>query len=64
MAWSESRLIESEQRLTPEMVTNKLAWMHQKRDFLISIDTDEHVSYEKPTTIKVTFTFLKKKEEA
>jgi len=56
-------MIEPEQRLTPEMVTNKLAWMHQKRDFLISIDTNEHTSYESPTTIKVTFTFLKKKEE-
>ncbi len=56
-------MIEAEQRLTSEMVTNKLAWMHHKRDLLISIDTDEHASFDGPTEIKVTFTFLKKKEE-
>lgn len=63
MAWSESRLIEPEQRLTSDMVTSKLAWMHHKRDLLVSIDTDEHSSYDGPTRIKVTFTFLKELEK-
>jgi hypothetical protein len=49
------------QVLNDEEVSDHIAFLHQNRDYLISIDKLEHSDYEDVTTIKVTFKFLKKR---
>jgi len=56
-------IVEAENSLTDELVAEKLAWVHRRRPYLISIDTEIHQDYEKPSTVKITFTFLKKAQE-
>lgn len=55
--------VEAEDHLTPELVAERLAWIHNKRDYLISIETVIQQEYEHPSTVVVKFKFLKKAQE-
>ena len=55
--------VEAEDHLTDELIAERLAWIHNKRDYLISIKTVIEQDYEHPSTVVVSFKFLKKAQE-
>ena len=55
--------VEAEHELTDELIAEKLAWIHNKRDYLMSIETVIRQGYDTPSTVTVSFKFLKKAQE-
>ena len=55
--------VDAEHELTDQLIAEKLAWIHNKRDYLMSIETVIKQGYDNPSTVTVSFKFLKKAQE-